>query len=145
MFGALWLAEYVGAFLTVGGNGIYHFDFFPRPLSEGCHGAGTFDLFTADENFQIKQETSQYFASRLINLEWVKPCNELHHTYRAACDLRNAAGHELVGSYAVERPDGQWSLMLINRDQLNTRIPCAWSSTSQAVAVQAPFQVPSPW
>jgi len=119
MFGALWLAEYVGAFLTVGGNGIYHFHFFPRPLSEGCHGAGTFDLFTADENFQIKQETSQYFASRLINLEWVKPGNELHHTYRAACDLRNAAGHELVGSYAVERPDGQWSLMLINRDQLN--------------------------
>jgi hypothetical protein len=49
----------------------------------------------------------------------VKPGDELHHTYRATCDLRDGAGHELVASYAVERPDGQWSLMLINRDQLN--------------------------
>jgi hypothetical protein len=119
IFGALWLAEYVGAFLTAGGSGIYHFHFFPRPLSGGCHGAGTFAMFTADENFQIKQETSQYFASRLINLEWVKPGDGLHHTYRATCDLRDAAGRELVASYALERPDGEWSLMLVNRDQLN--------------------------
>jgi len=119
MFGALWLAEYAGAFLTAGGNGLYHFHFFPQGLSGGCHGAGTFAMFTADENFQIKQETSQYFASRLINLEWVKPGDELHQTYRTACDLRDASGRELVASYAVERPDGQWSLMLVNRDQLN--------------------------
>ena len=31
--------------------------------------------------------------------------------------LRTAAGHELITAYAVKRPDGQWSLMLVNRDQ----------------------------
>src|SRR3989441_353428 len=118
MFGALWLAEYVGAFLTAGGNGIYHFHFFPRPLSGGCHGEGTFAMFTADENFQIKQETSQYFASRLINLEWLKPGDETHHIYTASCNLADAGGHALVAAYVVERPDGEWSLMLVNRDQL---------------------------
>jgi hypothetical protein len=120
MFGALWLAEYAGAFLTAGGNGLYHFHFFPAPLSGGCHGAGTFAMFTADENFQIKQATSQYFASRLINLEWVKPGDEIHRAYRASCDLQDGAGHALVSAYALERPDGQWSLMLVNRDQLSS-------------------------
>ncbi|MBZ5561729.1 MAG: discoidin domain-containing protein [Acidobacteriia bacterium] len=119
MFGALWLAEYAGAFLTAGGNALYHFHFFPRPLSGGCHGAGTFAMFTADKDYQIKQETSQYFAAQLINLEWVKPGNEVHRTFAATCDLRDAAGHPLVAAYVVERPDGEWSLMLVNRDQVN--------------------------
>ena len=120
IFGGLWLAEYAGAFLTAGGSGIYHFHFFPRPLSGGCHGAGTFAMFTADENFQIKKETSQYFAAQLINLEWVKPGDELHHTHKAFCDLEDAGGHALVAAYVVERPDAQWSLMLVNRDQLSS-------------------------
>jgi hypothetical protein len=119
MFGALWLADYAGAFLTAGGSGLYHFHFFPRPLSQGCHGRGTFEMFTTDENYQIKQETSQYYASRLINLEWMKPTDEMHNLYRAWCDVRDPAGHALVTAYAVERPDGEWSLMLVNRDQMN--------------------------
>ncbi len=36
------------------------------------------------------------------------------------CDLQDAAGHALVAAYAVERPEGQWSLMPVNRDQLNS-------------------------
>ncbi len=119
IFGALWLAEYAGAFLTAGGNALYHFHFFPRPLSEGCHGAGTFAMFTADKDYQIKQETSQYFAAQLINLEWVKPGNDTHRTFVATCDLQDAGGHPLVAAYAVERPEGEWSLLLVNRDQTN--------------------------
>jgi hypothetical protein len=30
-----------------------------------------------------------------------------------------AAGTLLVTAYAVERPDGQWSVMFVNRDQYN--------------------------
>lgn len=33
--------------------------------------------------------------------------------------LQWAAGHTLVTSYAVRRPDGQWALMLVNKDQEN--------------------------
>jgi len=35
----------------------------------------------------------------------------------ASSDVRDSAGHLLVTSYALERPDGQWSLMLINKDR----------------------------
>ena len=31
--------------------------------------------------------------------------------------MKDAAGHQLVTAYAVERPDGQWALMLINKDR----------------------------
>ena len=34
-------------------------------------------------------------------------------------DIRDAAGHLLVTVYAALRPDGQWSLMMINKDQEN--------------------------
>src|SRR5256886_5849968 len=40
-----------------------------------------------------------------------------HHIFPSASDIRDAAGHVLVTSYAVLRPDGQWSLMLVNKDQ----------------------------
>ncbi len=119
MFGALWLADYAGAFLTAGGSGIYYYQFFPWPLFHGCHGWGTFGMFTVGSDFKIKQYTSQYFAARLINLEWVKPGGEPHPLYRAACDALDGSGNRLVTVYAAERPDGEWGLMLVNRDQEN--------------------------
>ncbi len=121
IFGALWLAEYVGAFLTAGGAGINYFQFFPFPLHSGCHGWGTFGTFAAGEDHEIKGYTSQYFASRLINLEWVKPGGEIHHCHRVSTDVRDAAGNELLAAYALHRPDGEWSLMIVNRDQENAR------------------------
>lgn len=121
IFGALWLAEYVGAFLTAGGAGIIYFQFFPFPLSNGCHGWGTFGTFVAGEDHEIKGYTSQYFGSRLINLEWVKPGGETHRCYRVSTDIRDGAGNELLAAYALRRPDGEWSLMIVNRDQENAR------------------------
>jgi hypothetical protein len=32
----------------------------------------------------------------------------------------NAAGHALITAYAVARPDAEWPLMLINKDQSNS-------------------------
>lgn len=116
IFGALWLAEYAGAFLTAGGAAMYYFHFFPRPLSNGCHGWGTFGMFNADEHYHVKQYTSQYFAARLINLEWVKPGDEIHETYRASCTLTDSLNRELLATWVVKRPDGAWSLMVVNRD-----------------------------
>ncbi|HEX5410796.1 MAG TPA: discoidin domain-containing protein [Terriglobia bacterium] len=121
IFGALWLAEYVGAFLAAGGAGINYFQFFPFPLHSGCHGWGTFGTFLAGEDHAIKGYTSQYFASRLINLEWVKPGGETHHCYRTLTDVRDASGNELLAAYALHRPEAEWSLMIVNRDQHNAR------------------------
>jgi hypothetical protein len=119
IFSALWLADSVGAFLTAGGAVYYHSPIQPEPLSSGCRGFGTYGNYVADANLNIKAFTAQYHASRLINLEWVQHRAGMHKLYPAACDLKDAAGHTLITAYAVTRPDGVWSLMLVNKDQSN--------------------------
>lgn len=120
IFGALWLADYVGAFLTAGGDAIYYFHYIPFGVHPGCNNSdATFGMFATDKNNQPTQPLSQFFASQLINLEWLKPGNEAHQIYSAESDVEDAAGHKLITAYAVKRPDKQWALLLVNRDQEN--------------------------
>jgi hypothetical protein len=37
--------------------------------------------------------------------------------FPSSADIKDSDGNALVTSYAVHRPDGQWSLMLVNRDE----------------------------
>jgi hypothetical protein len=39
--------------------------------------------------------------------------------FPAASDIEDPAGHALVTAYATLRPDGHWSLLVVNRDQWN--------------------------
>ncbi len=118
-FAALWLADNAGSFLASGGAAFYHSPIQPEPLRPGCHGWSTYGNFVANEKLEIRQHTSQYFASQLINLEWVKHGAGMHQLSPAAADVSDQAGHALIAAYAAKRPDGEWSLMLINKDPTN--------------------------
>jgi F5/8 type C domain len=120
IFGGLWLADYIGSFLNGGGAAVYTFHYMPAPIGRGVNGSrGTFAMFSADQNLKILQPLSQYFASQLINLEWVEPGSGEHRIFNAASDITDGAGNTLVTAYAVHRPDGAWSLMIVNKDQEN--------------------------
>jgi hypothetical protein len=121
VFAALWLADNAGAFLANAGSGgvFYHSPIQPEPLRSGCHGYSTYGNFVANEKLEIQQHTSQYFASQMINLEWVKHGAGVHQLFPAEADVKDDAEHALVTVYAVKRPDGEWSLMLINKDPSN--------------------------
>ena len=121
IFAALWWADYVGSFLEAGGNAVYYFHYISLGQSLGCHGTspGTFGMFTVDANYEVKQPISQFFAGQMINLEWVQPGSGEHRIFPSESDILDGAGHVLVTSYAVLRPDGEWSIMLINKDQEN--------------------------
>jgi len=120
IWGALWLADYVGSYLSAGGDAVYFFHYMPLGVHRGCNNSlGTFGLFSTDANLQIQQPLSQYFASQLINLEWVQPGDSRHRLFPAASDIEDGAGHNLVTVYAALRPDGKWSLLVVNKDQEN--------------------------
>jgi F5/8 type C domain-containing protein len=120
IFGALWLADYVGSFFASGGNALYYFHYLPLGVHQGCNDSmGTFGMYTTSKTYDIEKPTSQFFASQLINTEWVQPGNELHKIFAASGDISDTVGHSLITAYALQRPDGQWSLMLVNRDQEN--------------------------
>lgn len=118
IFAGLWLADYVGAFLNSGGKGLYYFHYLPLQMEHGCNDSpGTFGMFTINKDYQVQQNLSQYFASQLINLDWIKPGNGEHRVFSAKGDLTDGAGRALLTAYALDRPDGDWSLLIVNRDQ----------------------------
>jgi hypothetical protein len=120
IMGGLWFADYTGAFLTGGGKASYFFHYMPSPLRAGCNNSwGSFGLFNVDTEFQVKGYFAQYFASQLLTQEWVQPSGSAHQVFRASGDVRDASGNVLVTAYSLLRPDGQWSLLLINKDREN--------------------------
>jgi NedA-like, galactose-binding domain len=120
IFGGLWLADYVGSFLNAGGSGIYYFHYLPLQMTDDCNddSPGTFGMFTVDPDYKIEQPLSQYFASRMINFEWLQR-DGMHTVYPASGTYQDGAGHTLVTAYSVLRPDGTWAVMMVNRDQEN--------------------------
>ena len=118
IFGALWLADSFAGFLTAGGQSThYYHDLSYSPPHPICPNSwGTYHLFMVDDQYQILQPTSQFFAARLLTQEWAQPKDAEHLLYRAVSDLKDSQGHVLVTAYALHRPDGQWSLLLVNKD-----------------------------
>jgi hypothetical protein len=124
VFGALWLGETFPAFLTAGGKASYYHHAMPysTPHPACSNSWGTYHMFTTDHNWLIKQRTSQFFAAQMLTQEWAEPKDAEHRLFHAASDIKDNDGHVLVTAYAVLRPDGQWSLMLINKDYDNPHV-----------------------
>lgn len=120
IFAALWLADNVGSFFEGGGAAFYHSPIQPQPVEPSCLGPATWSNFVADRDDNITGYTSLYFAARMINLEWVQHRSGVHHMYRSSLHIKDAVGNDLVTSYALRRPDANWSLLLVNRDQTNS-------------------------
>ena len=123
IFGALWLADSFGGFLSAGGQSTHYYHDLPySPPHPACPNSwGTYHMFMVDKDYQIRQRTSQFWSAQIITQEWAEPKDLPHHQYLASSDVKDAAGHTLVTAYALERPDQQWSLMLINKDYDNPR------------------------
>jgi hypothetical protein len=74
-------------------------------------------MFLVDRDFKVTNYLASYFAAQLINKEGVEPVDKLHRVYRAASDARDPFGNVLITAYVLERPDVQWSVMLVNKDR----------------------------
>jgi ribulose bisphosphate carboxylase small subunit len=118
IFAALWLADNVGSFFEGGGALFTHSPIQPQGIQKTCLGWSSWSNFVSDEGtMEIRGYTSPYFAAHMINLEWVQHRAGLHTMFPASTDIKDSEGNLLVTSYAVHRPDGNWSLMLVNRDE----------------------------
>jgi hypothetical protein len=116
-YAALWHADFTGTFLAAGGRAAYFYQYEPLPMYRGPGGWGTFGMFNVDTGFNVRQTSSEFFSAQLITQEWAQPVDLTHLVYPAATDIKDSAGHVLVTAYALQRPDGQWSVMLVNKDQ----------------------------
>ena len=107
----LWLADYVGSLMTAGAAGTYYFHYI---ATEGRGGGGFLPI---DQNNHVKSYTPQYLATQVIAKDWVQPVDAVHKLFRVSSDVKDQAGNTLVTAYALDRPDGLWSVMLVNKDR----------------------------
>lgn len=115
--GALLNAEVVGMFLTLGAERLYLYGYEPNELiqEKDCTWGNNM-LFLMDANAGIGYRTATYWGARLLTHEWIGDSDRPHHIFPARSDIHNDAGEALVTAFALERPDGKWSVLLLNKD-----------------------------
>jgi hypothetical protein len=116
--GALFNADVVGRFLTLGGDQAFLFGYAAsQPVMDQCT-AGNNMLFFMDSDGNIKYPYAPYFGVRLLTQQWLSSngAHELYPTVVNASQRRLAT----VTAYTVHRPDGLWSVLLINKDPKRT-------------------------
>jgi hypothetical protein len=64
--------------------------------------------------------------------------------FASSADIKDSDGNALVTSYTVHRPDDEWSLMLVNRDENNThavKVLFNDSKTKRDAAFEGPVRL----
>jgi len=120
IWGGLWLADNIGSFFEGGGAAFYHSPIQPQGVQNTCLGWSSWSNFVSDETYAIKGYTSTYYAAHMLNLEWLQHRVGVHQMFPSTSDVTDGGGDTLVTSYAVLRPDGNWSVMLVNRDSTDS-------------------------
>ena len=145
--GALWYAELMGSLLSTGANGGFFYEYEPIPLSPAypCRGWGSYGVLQGNTHYVAKAPLSQYFAAQMLTQNWSVPGNGEHRLFAASI----GGGTSWVTAYPLARPDGQWSLLLVNRDfenahavtvQFDTTAGTQWFSGSVAQTQFGPAQ-----
>ncbi|PYI96140.1 MAG: hypothetical protein DMF00_15260 [Verrucomicrobia bacterium] len=114
--GALFDADTIGTFLTLGGAKSYLYGYEPNYLQDElkCSWGNLMMLQLNPNNDQVNR-LSAYHASRLITKEWMQPTNESHDIFPVKIKHKKPASSPAVTVYAVRRPDKQWALLAINK------------------------------
>ncbi|MBV9407238.1 MAG: discoidin domain-containing protein, partial [Candidatus Eremiobacteraeota bacterium] len=116
--GALWLADYLAGALTAGVDRAVYYQYEPVPLSRNAQCPtdwGNLTMFAADDTAHIRARTAQFYGARMLTHEWLEPGDRVHALFPAATNMLRGNA-PLVSAYAARRPDGTWSVLLVNKD-----------------------------
>ena len=119
--GALFNADTVGAFLSLGGAKPYLYGYEPNYLQDElkCSWGNLMMLQLSPKSDQLNR-LSAYYAAQLLTKEWMQPVNEQHEIFPVTINETKNGAHGVtrptVTAYAVRRPDKQWALLAINKD-----------------------------
>ncbi|MDB4910999.1 MAG: type protein [Gemmatimonadetes bacterium] len=120
--GALYDADLVGHFLSLGGTTAFLYGYEPTYLDSDprCNAWGNNALFLATNQRTIRSPVAAFYAIHLITHQWLEPVSSEHAMY-AASPITAGKSDSLLSAFAVKRPDGKWSVLLVNRDASRSR------------------------
>jgi len=143
--GALFNADTVGTFLTLGGSKPYLYGYEPNFLEDELKCSwGNLMMLQLNPNSDELNCLSGYHAAQLITKEWMQPSDGSHEIFPVSVsnatltsilslarerrttkspvrvDPQKPIASTVVSVYAVRRPDKLWSLLAINKDPMRT-------------------------
>jgi hypothetical protein len=119
--GALFNADTVGTFLTLGGSKPYQYGYEPNYLTDELKCSwGNLMMLQLNPNSEQLNRLSGYYGAQLITKEWMQPTNEAHDIFSVDIKQRGSRSAPAVSVYAVHRPDKEWALLAINKHPKRT-------------------------
>ena len=116
--GALFDADMLARYFAAGGSAAYLLGYGPDqlyPPDKDCAGYGELMLFGEDARGEATWPAHTYWVMRLLTQEWLQPGDGPDRLYRASLDALPAEEGRYISVWPALRPDGRWSVMLINR------------------------------
>lgn len=114
--GALFIADTVGTFLTLGGSKSYLYGYEPNYLQDELKCSwGNLMMLQMKPNSDELNRLSGYHAAQLITKEWMQPIDEPHEIFHVNVQQAKASSSSAVSVYAVRQPVKQWALLAINK------------------------------
>jgi hypothetical protein len=108
---SIWECDAFGTFFEQGGTAFY------RPaINNGTGGPWGSEGGPNGGGAYGTPEYTPFTSAHIINFEWLQHGAGANEISPASADLMDPAGRKVITSYAAHRPDGNWSLMLINHD-----------------------------
>jgi hypothetical protein len=91
-----------------------------REMKPCPRGWGNLILLLADANRHVRQPVATYWGAQLETQQWVAPGDGVHALLASTARFADGGDPQLLGAYALQRPDRQVSLLLVNKDPLRT-------------------------
>ncbi len=119
--GALFNADTVGMFLSLGGSKPYLYGYEPNYLQNElkCSWGNLMMLQLSHKSDRLNR-LSTYYAAELLMKEWMQPVSEQHQIFPVTIKETKNRAHGVtrpaITAYAVRRPDKQWALLAINKN-----------------------------
>ena len=135
---ALLNAEIVAQYLMAGVKTAYLYGIEPNePIREGagCDTWGNLMALQAREGGKPSWPLPAFYGAKLVAEAWLGEPEGLHGLYRAR--IAGAGATVSLAAYAARRPDGQWAVLILNKDAARRQ--------SVTVNFAGPGQPPAGW
>jgi hypothetical protein len=140
--GALWVADYMASGLSSGLSYVTYYQAEPEPIGHNsrCDRYGAYNPFIVDDSYTIRARGAAYYAAQMLTQEWLQPGLTPQSLYATTTTLGDE--RPLVTAYAARLPNGEWSILLDNKDfQARTvRIPGLGSAVHYATFGEGEYQ-----
>ncbi|MBV8638568.1 MAG: discoidin domain-containing protein [Candidatus Eremiobacteraeota bacterium] len=137
--GALWVADYMAGALSSGIEYATYYQYEAEPLryNSHCDRYGSYGLFLTGDDFAIHGRGASFYAAQMLTREWLLPGNATQTIYPVTTSLGDSRA--VVTAYAAKRPNGTWSVLLVNKDFIDRPVRVVLGSRDARARGMATF------